>query len=130
MTDLHYLIKLLPHFPACFIYTPFVILSIFVALSNFRRLIKLLSSSHPFLSTQLLRYLRTLKMYLRFTPNTQLSLPSYQAHVLCANTRFQHNRRLWPLGHSDVRGSRHDWGFYPRTNSCYRIWVSCCTYKG
>ncbi len=41
-------------------YSPFVALSIFVTLSIFRRLIKLLSSSHPLLSTHFLLYLRTL----------------------------------------------------------------------
>ncbi len=42
------LIKLLQLFPACFMHTPFVTLSMFVALSNFRRLINLLWFSHPF----------------------------------------------------------------------------------
>ncbi len=48
MSNLSYLIKLLQLFPACFIYTPFVTLSPFVALSNFCRLIKLLSSYRTF----------------------------------------------------------------------------------
>ncbi len=48
-------------FPACLIYSPFVALSIFVTLSIFRRLIKLLSFSHPLLSIHLLRYLATYK---------------------------------------------------------------------
>ncbi len=47
---LYYLITLLQLLPDYFIYTPFVTLSMFVALSNFRRLINLLSSSRPFLS--------------------------------------------------------------------------------
>ncbi len=50
MSNLYYLIKLLQLFPAYFIYTPLVTLSMFVALSNFRRHINLLSSSHPSLS--------------------------------------------------------------------------------
>ncbi len=42
--NLCYLIKLLSLFPACVIYSPFVALSIFVVLSNFCRIIKLLPS--------------------------------------------------------------------------------------
>ncbi len=51
MNYLYYLIKLLSLFPACVIYSPFVALSIFVVLSNLCRIIKLLPSSHPLLST-------------------------------------------------------------------------------
>ncbi len=53
-------------------------------------------------------------MHLLYTPQTQLLLSSYRAHTLCANTFSQLNKRLWPSCHSDVGGSRHDWGFYPR----------------
>ncbi len=42
MNTLCYLIKLMPLFPSCVIYSPFVALSIFAALSNFSRIIKLL----------------------------------------------------------------------------------------
>ncbi len=62
--------------------------------------------------------LRTLKMHLLYTPQTQLLLPSYRAHVLCANTVSQLNSRLWPSCHSDMGGSRHGWGFSRRT-TCY-----------
>ncbi len=51
MNNLCYLIKLLSVFPACVIYSPFVTLSIFAVLSNLFRIIKLLPSSHPLLST-------------------------------------------------------------------------------
>ncbi len=51
--DLCCLIKLLSRSPACVTY------SIFVVLSNFCRIIKLLPSSHPLLSTHFLDYLRT-----------------------------------------------------------------------
>ncbi len=61
MSNLSYLIKLMHLLPAFFIYTPFVTLSLFVALSNFRRLIELLSFSHPLLSIHFLRYLATYK---------------------------------------------------------------------
>ncbi len=44
VNNLCYLIKLLSLFPACAIYSPFVALSIFVVLSNFCRIIKLLPS--------------------------------------------------------------------------------------
>ncbi len=44
MNTLCYLIKLMPLFPSCVIYSPFVALSIFAALSNFCRIIKLLPS--------------------------------------------------------------------------------------
>ncbi len=109
MSNLCYLIRLLQLFPVCFIYTPSFILSIFVALSNFRRLIKHLSFSP-------LCYLLT--FYVIYAPykctcctHTQLLLPSYWAHVLCANTVSQLNMRLWPSCHSDVGRSGHRWGF-------------------
>ncbi len=54
------------------------------------------------------------------TTHTQLLLPSYRAHVLCAITGPQRNRRLWPSCHSDVGGSRHRWGFSLRT-LCLKI---------
>ncbi len=60
VSNLRNLIKRLQLFPACFIYTPFGALSIFVALSNFYHLIELLSFSHPLLFIHFLRYLRTL----------------------------------------------------------------------
>ncbi len=44
VNNLCFLIKLLSLFPACVIYSPFVALSIFVVLSNFCRIIKLLPS--------------------------------------------------------------------------------------
>ncbi len=50
VNNLYYLIKLLSLFPACVIYSPFVALSVFVVLSNFCRIIKLLPSwgiEHP-----------------------------------------------------------------------------------
>ncbi len=56
----YYLIKIVQLFPACFINKLFVALSLFIALSNFRHLIKLLSSSHHLLSTHFLHFLRTL----------------------------------------------------------------------
>ncbi len=55
-----YLIKLLQLFPACFIYTLFVTLSLFVAQSKFCCLIELLTFYHPLLSIHYLRYLPTL----------------------------------------------------------------------
>ncbi len=75
---------------------------------NFCRLIKLLSCSHPLLSTYFLRYKRTRYMYLFNTLNN--------THALCANTPFQFNRHLWHSCHFDLGGSRHGWGFSPRTN--------------
>ncbi len=44
VNNLCYLIKILSLFPACAIYSPFVALLIFVVLSNFCRIIKLLPS--------------------------------------------------------------------------------------
>ncbi len=44
VNNLCYLIKLLSLFPACDIYSPFIALSIFVVLSNFCRIIKLMPS--------------------------------------------------------------------------------------
>ncbi len=44
INTLCYLIKLMPLFPSCVIYSPFVALSVFAALSNFSRIIKLLPS--------------------------------------------------------------------------------------
>ncbi len=46
---------------------------------------------------------------------TQLSLPSYRLHGLCANTPFQLKRCPWPSCHPNVVGSRHGWGFSPKT---------------
>ncbi len=102
VSNLCYLIKLLPPFPACFIYTPFFILSVFVALSNSRSLIKLF---------HLLTLSFLLTFYVIYTPykctctthqTTQLSPPSYRTHVLCGNTPSRHNRRLWSSRHSVV----------------------------
>ncbi len=54
VSTLCYLIKLLQLFPICFLYTRFVALSTFVTLSIFRQIFKLLSFSHPLLSTHIL----------------------------------------------------------------------------
>ncbi len=55
---------------------------------------------------------------------TQPSLSSYRAHVLCASTTFQLNRRLWPSCHSDMGGSRHGWGFFSlRTSDTFTCGV-------
>ncbi len=51
MNNLCYLIKLLPLFPVCVIYSPFIALSTFVVVSSLYRIIKLLSFSHPLLSS-------------------------------------------------------------------------------
>ncbi len=90
---------------------------------NFFRLIKLSSSSN-FCHLLTLSYLLT--FYVIYAPYTctctthltaQLSHPSYRTYVCCTNTPSPLNRRLPPSSHSGVGGPRHDWGFYPRTNS-------------
>ncbi len=91
-------------------------------------LYQLLSSSHPLLSSHL--YVIYVPYKCTSTPHqtAQFSLPSYRAHILCVNTRFQLNRRLWPSCHSDVGWSRHNWEVYPRTNS-YVINPICSHYS-
>ncbi len=114
MSNLYYLIKLLQLSPAYFIYTPFVTLSMFVALSNFRRLINLLSSSHPFLSIHFFYVIYEPYKCTCTTHHTHTTLfPSSRAHALCANILSQLIRRRWPSCHSDYGGGGSDrgWGF-------------------
>ncbi len=69
MSNLSYFIELLQLFPDCFIYTPFVTLSIFVALSNFCSLIKILLFSIHFL-----RFLYKHNAYSRLIGRTSSAL--------------------------------------------------------
>ncbi len=111
VSNLYYLIKLLLLFPAYFIYTPFVTLSMFVALSNFRRLIILLSSSHPFLSIHFLT-LSTNHINVPAQYITHNSLSCFNVRTLSALIQFPYSpgvfgyRAILTMGGSD-RG----WGF-------------------
>ncbi len=113
-SDLCYLIKLLQHFLAYFIDTPFVTLSPFDALSNFFRLIELLSFSHPLLSIQFLRYLRTCCTHRKHNTLSRLNV-----RTLSAAIHFSNSPGVVPSCHSDYRGSRHGWGFSRRTTSYF-----------
>ncbi len=53
-----------------------------------------------------------------YTQQTQLLLPSYRVHVLCANAVSQLNSRLRPSCNFDLGGSRHGWEF-SRRKTCY-----------
>ncbi len=86
VSNLFYLIKLLQLFPAYFIYTPFVTLSMFVALSNFRRLINLLSSSHPLLSVHFF----TLSTNLLNVPSQHITHTTLSPVLSCARSLRQY----------------------------------------
>ncbi len=86
VSNLCYLIKLLQLFPAYFIYTPFVTLSMFAALSNFRRLINLLSSSYPFLSIHF------------FTLSTYPINAPASALLICFHFKFSSRGTFKPVG--------------------------------
>ncbi len=106
MSNLCYVVKLLPILSACFIYTPFVILSVYVALWIFFHLLTL-------------SYLLT--CYVIYAPNNctctshqtaQLSLSSLQS---C---------------HFNLGGSRHGWGFLlgqPDPYSSSAFSALCCS---
>ncbi len=98
VSSLRYLIKLSSLFPTYIIY-------------NFCRLIKLSSSYQTFIIFS--PFLIYLLFYVIYVPykctctthqTTKLSLSSYGAHALCANRRFQLNRRLWPSCHFGLWG--------------------------
>ncbi len=119
------LIQLLQLFPACFMHTPFVTLSMFVALSNFRRLINLLSFSHPFLFIHFFT-LSTHPIYAPYkctccTHHKHKSLPCLIVRTLSAPIYLYKSpgvigqRAILTMGGSD-RG----WGFSRRT-ICYPI---------
>ncbi len=105
-----------------------------IIISNCCHFSQLVLSTHPLLFYQLKSPYQTFAIfsplviyslfYVTYAPykcnccthsTTQLSLPSYRARALCANTPFQLNRRLWPTCHFDFGGTRHGWGFSPTT---------------
>ncbi len=106
-------------FPACLIYSPLVALSIFVTLSIFRRLIKLLAFSHTLLSTRFFIYSLIYVPY-KCTCCTHHKHNSYShliVRTLCAPIYLSNSPGVF--GHCAILilgGSSHGWGFPHRTN--------------
>ncbi len=92
-------------------------LSIFITFSIFRRLIKRLSSSRPFLSIHFLRYHLTLEMHLLYTLHTHTTTLSCLIERTLSAPIFLSNSPD-VLGHCAILiwgWSRHGWGVSPRT---------------
>ncbi len=130
MNNLYYLIKLLQFFPAYFIYTPFVTLSMFVALSNFRRLINLLSSSHNFLSIHFF----TLSPNLINVPAQHSTHNSFFCLIVCTLSALIYiSNTPGVFGHRAILtmgggGSDRGWGFPYRTNRNVSLASTCPTF--
>ncbi len=82
---------------------------------NFRRLSKLFPPSHTSLCTHVFALsTHPINLPALHTRSTHLTpVLTHACHI--RKYTFQFNRRLWPSCHFVIEGSRHGWGFSPRT---------------